>query len=242
MARAWSAAELTLGKWPQTDTEAKGEALDAVRRRGLCLSGGTLLDRTAQGAEGNANEARARRLIKRYANRKLYDTLDSRYVTLQQIADLVREGEDVRIIDNTSKDDLTNVTLAQIIYEEEKKGEDGRTSSVRTLRTLIQEGRDRLMESLREGPMGKLLDAQGEPGAAGVPHLKSPKDMLDELHRMADEQVKALLGTAMGHVRELQEEVRRLQGRIEELEERLKGVGRRKRESEAPPPGHDEES
>ena len=52
------------------------------------------------------------RLIKRYANRKLYDTRDSRYVTLQQIAELVRDGEDVKIIDNKSKEDLTNVTLA----------------------------------------------------------------------------------------------------------------------------------
>ena len=58
------------------------------------------------------------RVIKRYANRKLYDTQHSRYVTLEQIAEMVREGEDVRIIDNTSKEDLTSVTLAQIILEE----------------------------------------------------------------------------------------------------------------------------
>ncbi|MFW6051873.1 MAG: polyhydroxyalkanoate synthesis regulator DNA-binding domain-containing protein [Myxococcota bacterium] len=174
-------------------------------------------------------------MIKRYANRKLYDTCDSRYVTLQQIAQLVRTGEEVRIIDNTSKEDLTNVTLAQIIYEEEKKGEEGRATSARNLRGLIQEGRDRLMESLRGGPMGMLLDppADGE----HLPHLKSPKEVLDELHRLADGQVKALLATAMGHVRELQEEVRRLQSRIEELEERLKTAGRRRRESERPPPG-----
>jgi polyhydroxyalkanoate synthesis regulator protein len=57
-----------------------------------------------------------RRIIKRYSNRKLYDTKDSRYVTLLQIAEMVRSGEEVQIIDNNTKDDLTEVTLAQIIY------------------------------------------------------------------------------------------------------------------------------
>ena len=61
------------------------------------------------------------RVIKRYANRKLYDTQHSCYVTLEQIAQMIRDGEDVRIIDNNSKEDLTSVTLAQIIFEEEKK-------------------------------------------------------------------------------------------------------------------------
>jgi polyhydroxyalkanoate synthesis repressor PhaR len=62
------------------------------------------------------------RVIKRYANRKLYDTRDSRYVTLDRIAELVRGGEEVKVIDNGSKADLTKVTLAQIIYEEQKSG------------------------------------------------------------------------------------------------------------------------
>lgn len=101
---------------------------------------------------------RAPRKIKRYANRKLYDTTDSRYVTLQQIAEYVRNGEDVRIIDNTSKEDLTHVTLAQIIYEEEKKSADtDRVASVGTLRNLIQQSGEKLMDTLRGGPVGKLM-------------------------------------------------------------------------------------
>ena len=63
----------------------------------------------------------SRRVIKRYSNRKLYDTKDSRYVTLLQIAEMVRGGEEVQIIDNNTKEDLTEVTLAQIIYEEKKR-------------------------------------------------------------------------------------------------------------------------
>ena len=61
------------------------------------------------------------KIIKRYTNRKLYDTQRSRYVTLDQIAEMIRDGQDVKIVDNTSKEDLTSVTLAQIIFEQEKK-------------------------------------------------------------------------------------------------------------------------
>ena len=62
------------------------------------------------------------RVIKRYANRKLYDTRDSKYVTLDRIAELVRNGEEVKVVDNRTKRDLTKVTLAQIIYEEQRSG------------------------------------------------------------------------------------------------------------------------
>src|SRR6202012_546751 len=61
------------------------------------------------------------KVIKRYTNRKLYDTVESRYVTLDEIAEMVKQGVEVKIVDNRSKDDLTSVTLAQIIFEEEKK-------------------------------------------------------------------------------------------------------------------------
>jgi polyhydroxyalkanoate synthesis repressor PhaR len=61
------------------------------------------------------------KIIKRYTNRKLYDTVESRYVTLDEIAAMIKEGIEVRIVDNRTKEDLTSVTLAQIIFEEEKK-------------------------------------------------------------------------------------------------------------------------
>ncbi len=61
------------------------------------------------------------RVIKRYSNRKLYDTHDSRYVTLEQLADLVRQGEEIRVVDKSTEKDLTSATLAQIIFEEEKR-------------------------------------------------------------------------------------------------------------------------
>ncbi|HLL56253.1 MAG TPA: polyhydroxyalkanoate synthesis regulator DNA-binding domain-containing protein [Myxococcaceae bacterium] len=65
--------------------------------------------------------AREPKIIKRYTNRKLYDTVESRYVTLDEIAEMIKAGLEVKIIDNRTKEDLTSVTLAQIIFEEEKK-------------------------------------------------------------------------------------------------------------------------
>jgi polyhydroxyalkanoate synthesis repressor PhaR len=56
-------------------------------------------------------------VIKKYGNRRLYDTTDSRYITLEELAQKVKSGEDVRVLDARSEKDLTQVTLAQIILE-----------------------------------------------------------------------------------------------------------------------------
>ena len=76
------------------------------------------------------------KLIKRYTNRKLYDTERSCYVTLDEIAEMVRDGEEVSIVDNRSGEDLTTVTLAQIVYEAEKK--DKKLLPLQSLRLIIQ--------------------------------------------------------------------------------------------------------
>jgi len=59
--------------------------------------------------------------IKRYPNRKLYDLERKRYVTLDDIATLIQAGEDVQVVDHETGDDLTGITLSQIIFEREKK-------------------------------------------------------------------------------------------------------------------------
>ncbi len=63
-----------------------------------------------------------RHLIKKYANRKLYDTRTSRYITLDQIAQLVRAGDEIKVVDRDKGGDLTQVTLSQIVLSEEKRG------------------------------------------------------------------------------------------------------------------------
>jgi polyhydroxyalkanoate synthesis repressor PhaR len=60
-------------------------------------------------------------VIKKYANRKLYDTFSRRYVTLEVIAELLRDGHDVRVVDRTSGEDITAVTLSQILLDLERQ-------------------------------------------------------------------------------------------------------------------------
>ena len=87
------------------------------------------------------------RIIKRYANRKLYDTEHSRYVTLDQISEMIRNGDDVKIVDNKTKEDLTTVTLAQIIFEEEKKQRS--FLPLGAMRNIIQSGGEWFAEAQR---------------------------------------------------------------------------------------------
>ena len=78
------------------------------------------------------------KIIKRYQNRKLYDTQQSCYVTLDDIAKMIRSNEEVMVIDNKSKNDITAATLTQIIFEAEKKA--AQYAPLFTLREVIQTG------------------------------------------------------------------------------------------------------
>ncbi len=88
------------------------------------------------------------KLIKRYANRKLYDTEDKRYVSLTDIRDLIRSGVDLKVVDNESSEDITTVTLSQIIYEQEKKKEGILPPSVLT--SLIQAGSTTAVDAVKK--------------------------------------------------------------------------------------------
>ena len=61
------------------------------------------------------------RIIKRYQNRKLYDTHQSCYVTLEEIAQIIREGHEIQVIDNKTKNDITYSTQIQLLFDQEKK-------------------------------------------------------------------------------------------------------------------------
>jgi len=89
-----------------------------------------------------------KRVIKRYANRKLYDTEESCYITHEEIAHLVRSGEEILIIDNQSKEDLTTLTLAQILTKEERRKR--RSLPLHTLKNILQTGGERLQERITQ--------------------------------------------------------------------------------------------
>jgi len=81
-----------------------------------------------------------RHLIKKYANRKLYDTRTSRYITLEGISDLVRDGHEIKVVDRNNGHDLTQVTLSQIVLSQEK----------RSPGEVIQEGGQTLLDYVRK--------------------------------------------------------------------------------------------
>ena len=83
---------------------------DAPRRRGRARSAGA----AAEASDENA-------IIKKYANRRLYDTNASRYVTLEDLATMVREGRHFTVLDAKSGEDITRPVLGQIIFEQEAK-------------------------------------------------------------------------------------------------------------------------
>lgn len=182
-----------------------------------------------------------KRVIKRYSNRKLYDTRDSRYVTLQQIGEMVRRGEDVQIIDNKTKEDKTEVTLALILSEDLKNKP--RSVPLGTLRTLIQERGGRVLESLREGPLGRLIPGEKEDDededavdSVETPPVAPPpapetrleedgkrwrrlNELVESWQATLDERVAAIV-PGVAPIRELRAQVRDLTQRVEELERR----------------------
>jgi polyhydroxyalkanoate synthesis repressor PhaR len=173
---------------------------------------------------------RPRRIIKRYSNRKLYDTKCSRYVTLLQVAEMVREGEEVQIIDNNTKDDLTEVTLAQIIYEEQKAR--SRNVPLQTLKELIHTLTEKVLADLREGPIGRLIPGGRTGDDKGVEPPTTPareskptlvdqaKEKFEGMQHQLDERINSIL-TGFRPLHQLQQEVANLNERLASLERKM---------------------
>jgi polyhydroxyalkanoate synthesis repressor PhaR len=164
------------------------------------------------------------RIIKRYANRKLYDTQHSRYVTLEQIAEMIRAGDDVKIIDNKSKEDLTSVTLAQIIFEEEKKQKS--FLPLQAMRNIIQTGGESISQFVNEAkrsvtnilPVPRKGDEVSGEGVAAAPVAGSTPIEDDETYAGA-RRVKEGLGS----LREFREWLQHTQRTIDDWQRKVDG-------------------
>jgi len=152
-------------------------------------------------------------VIKRYSNRKLYDTQESRYVTLEELEELIRAGREISVVDVSTGEDLTSVTLAQIILENERNHR--ATLPTAFLHQLIKHGeawQDFVQKSLHsslEGLMTSQREADrvfrewasraGWQGGAGAESAKSEKrpepaeaDVLREEVSVLREQLRTL--------------------------------------------------
>ena len=101
-------------------------------------------------------------VIKRYSNRKLYDTQESRYVTLEELEELIRAGKEISVVDLSTGEDLTSVTLAQIILGNERSHRAGLPTAF--LHQLIKHGeawQDFVQKSLKSSLEG-IMTSQRE--------------------------------------------------------------------------------
>lgn len=193
------------------------------------------------------------KVIKRYTNRKLYDTVESRYVTLDEIAEMVKAGVEVKIVDNRTKEDLTSVTLAQIVFEEEKKKSQ---MPLDVLREIIRRPGDTLSDffksevsprvaSIREeaeSRLDKLLGRDGELAAevptpeasADAPKekedlLKTAQRGLEDFQKKIDDRVKAVVENVVGNLPAMGRDIGALVQRIEQLEKKIQALEEKKR-------------
>jgi len=165
------------------------------------------------------------KIVKRYANRKLYDTERSCYVTLDDISMMISAGDEVKVVDNKTGEDLTSVTLAQIIFETEKKKS---FMPLGLLRELIQNKGEALQEFYRDRvdkasknatervkEMKEKADRLGKEARKPVDNMvANTQKALDDLQRGVEERIKGGVGL-------LGRELQQLRDRLSELEERI---------------------
>lgn len=200
-----------------------------------CLEPPKMSEEEIPVAEGAA-PVREPKIIKRYTNRKLYDTVESRYVTLDEIAEMIKAGQEVKVLDNRSKEDLTSVTLAQIIFEEEKKTS---KMSLRMLRDLIRHGGERAQAFVEERveaaravageKVATLLTKSAQTGDKAKELVAASQEAVAQFQKRVDDRVRTAI-EGFQNVPELKKEIQTLQERIVELEKRLQELQGKEKE------------
>jgi len=164
-------------------------------------------------------------VIKRYSNRKLYDTQESRYVTLEELEELIRAGREISVVDVSTGEDLTSVTLAQIILENERSRRAGLPTAF--LHQLIKHGEawqdfvQKSMKSSLEGIMSSQREAErvfrelaSRAGAGWMPSTSS--ESKPEKKAETPGEAEAL----KSEVAALREQLRALEDRLEKKREK----------------------
>lgn len=129
------------------------------------------------------------RTIKRYENRKLYDTEDRRYISLEEIAGLIRKGVEVQVVDNTNGEDITTQTLTQVIFEEGKKGRNPLSKDL--LHSVIRLGNDFIdggLQQMRQGlnvltpnVLNKIFGAASSADSEALKQLREKVESLEAI-------------------------------------------------------------
>jgi polyhydroxyalkanoate synthesis repressor PhaR len=186
------------------------------------------------------------RVVKRYSNRKLYDTTTSRYVALDDIAAMVRSGEEVEVTDNETGADLTAVTLAQIILEEERR----RASflSLSLLRELVRSGGSTLADVTNRSleALGEMREAAGRRVSEMVSESSRPaifdemlsgsRRRIEELQKRVDQGLKSSL-ERLRNAPGIGVDLERIENGLRDLEMRVKSLLARENGTQLPGDG-----
>jgi polyhydroxyalkanoate synthesis repressor PhaR len=168
-------------------------------------------------------------LIKRYANRKLYNTEASRYITLKGISELIHEGREIRVVDNESGEDITSIVLSQILVDDQKQ--QGERSGVpgRVLSELIQRGGDALYGVLRrsvDDAQGNIQDLRDNVRR----WIQAPRETEVDLSRVVHQSVERVLKLVdlptRSDLEALNKNLDRLTSALESFEQRIAALER----------------
>jgi polyhydroxyalkanoate synthesis repressor PhaR len=171
----------------------------------------------------------AKVIIKKYGNRRLYDTSESRYINLEEIAVLVRNGTEVQVVDAKTGEDLTHVTLTQIIVENAKDKPAG--LPLELLRQLVMAS-DHAGQEFISWYMKSAFDAYQKLQNAIQGGLSEVQSASLSPISMVKRFVQGKTGQAESGNRELEE----LRERLAEMEARLKKKRRSPQRSPKPRP------
>jgi len=165
-----------------------------------------------------AEISKSERLIKRYSNRKLYDTAQSCYITLEDIAQFVKKGEDVTIIDNQTGRDITSQTLTQIIFENEKRSQKDIPATF--LKDIIQFKGGSISSFFQK----TVIDPVAQVGTGAGHVIKDVAGGFEDWQKKIDRQIRATVQEIIGisklrqKISHLTKQVRYLERKVEEYE------------------------
>ena len=160
-------------------------------------------------SQQESNQSKQPKIIKRYGNRKLYDTEQSSYVVLSDIAKMIRNKEEVRVIDNETKDDITNSTLTQIIFGAEKKSTCSAPLDI--LKNIIMKGDGSLSNFLAEmglfkpSPIAKEATMKPSPLSASRPTTTTMESGTETMRKKAPSLEERIVNAASSSSHDIEE-------------------------------------
>jgi len=196
--------------------------------------------------------------IKKYANRKMYDTHDKRYVTMVQLSELIKQGEEVMVIDNSTGEDITTAIISQLIGRDNK--EKDKTVSSQLLMQLLRKGGGTLTDyakrymslwqsafNMAEDEVTQLVNRLVKNKELSISEAgKLKKEIMgytsslkgwisDSIDKRVGEVLQSMNLATIDHLKELSVKVDALSKKVQQLEKVQAPAGKKPRKKKAAP-------